>query len=155
MQLLFLRKQEVPGFDTWLKKSRDQSICPEIQNELLQIMGLSVLRKVAGRLPGQYYTIMADETTDISNTEQLVLCLRFVDNQLVSHEEFIGLHSMDDTTSESITRTIEDILLRLSLPLENCLGQCYDRASSMADCNTGVSTNLLAKEGEHYIHVVF
>ena len=84
-------------------------ICAEIQNELLQIMGLSVLRKVAGRLAGQYYTIMADETTDISNTEQLVLCLRFVDDQLVSHEEFIGLHSMDDTTAECITRTIEDI----------------------------------------------
>ena len=115
-------------------------------------MGLSILRKVAGRLPGQYYTIMADEMTDVSNTEKLVLCLRFVDNQ--EFEEFIGLHSMDDTTAESITRTIEDILLRLSLPLENCLGQCYDRASSMADCKTGVSTNLLAKEGEHYIHVV-
>ena len=66
-------------------------------------MGLSVLRKVAGRLPGQYYTIMADETTDVSITEKLVLCLRFVNNQLVSHEEFIGLHSMDDTTAESIT----------------------------------------------------
>ena len=146
MQLLLLRKQEVPGFDTWLQKSRDRFICPEIQNELLQIMGLSVLRKVAGRLAGQYYTIMADETTDISNTEQLVLCLRFVDDQLVSHEEFIGLHSMDDTTAERITRTIEDILLRLSLPLENCRGQCYDGASSMAGCKTGVSTNLLAKE---------
>ena len=76
------------------------------------------------------------------NTEQLVLCLRFVDDQLVSHEEFIGLHSMYDTTAERITRTIEDILLRLSLPLENCRGQCYDGASSMAGCKTGVSTNL-------------
>ena len=52
----------VPGFDTWLKKSWDRFICPEIQNELLQIMRLWVLRKVAGRLAGQYYTIMADET---------------------------------------------------------------------------------------------
>ena len=24
MQMLFLRKQEVPGFDTWLQKSRDR-----------------------------------------------------------------------------------------------------------------------------------
>ena len=127
-------------------KTRDRFICAEIQNELLKIMGLSVLRKVAGRLAGQYYTIMVDETTYISNTEQLVLCLRFVDDQHVSHEEFIGLHSMDDTTAERITRTIEDILLRLSLPLENCRGQCYDGASSMAGCKTGVSTNLLAKE---------
>ena len=69
---------------------------------------------------------------------QNVLCLRFVDDQLVSHEEFIGLHSMDDITAEHITRTI---LLRLSLPLENYCGQCYDGASSMAGCKTGASTS--------------
>ena len=47
---------------------------------------------------------------------------------------------------EHITRTIEDILLRLSLPLQNCRGQCFDGASSMAGCRNGVSTKLLAKE---------
>ena len=47
---------------------------------------------------------------------------------------------------EHITRTIEDILLRLSLSLQNCRGQCFDGASSMAGCRNGVSTKLLAKE---------
>ena len=52
----------------------------------------------------------------------------------------------DCISAEHITRTIEEILLRLSLPLQNCHGQCYDGASSMAVCRTGVSTELLAKE---------
>ena len=89
---------------------------------------------------------MVDETTDISNTEQLVFCIRHVDDQLNTHEEFIGLHSLESTTAQNIFHTIEDILLRLSLQLENCRGQCYDGASSMAGCKTGVATTLLRKE---------
>lgn len=83
-------------------------------------MALSVLRKIASRLAGKYYSIMVDESTDVSNTEQLVFCIRYVDDRLMSHEEFIGLYSMDSTSADCITRTIEDILLRLSLPLESC-----------------------------------
>ena len=50
---------------------------------------------------------------------------------------------MDSISAESIIRTIEDILLRLSLSLQNCRGQW---ASSMAGCKTGVSTTILRKE---------
>ena len=145
MRLLLLRKNEIPNLDAWLQKSRDRFTCPEIQNEFLQIMAHSVLRNIAAQLSGRYYSIMVDRTTDVSNNE-LVFCVRYVDNKLISHEEFIGLHSMDCISAEHITRTIEDILLRLSLPLQNCRGQCFDGASSMAGCRNGVSTKLLAKE---------
>ena len=53
---------------------------------------------------------MVDETTDISNREQLFFCIRYVDEQLNSHEEFIGLHSLETTTSQSLVKTIDDIL---------------------------------------------
>ena len=89
---------------------------------------------------------MVDETTDVSNTEQLVFCIRYVNGQLNTHEEFIGLHSLESTSAQSITHTIQDLLLRLSLQLENCRGQCYDGASAMAGCRTGVATTLLQKE---------
>ena len=96
---------------------------------------------------------MVDETRDASNTEQLVFCLRYVDVQLLRHEEFIGLHGMESTTAQSITRIKEDILLNLLLKFEDCRGQCYDGESSMAGCNTGVATNILAKEPRAlYIH---
>ena len=96
---------------------------------------------------------MVNETRGVLSTKQLVFCLRYVDDQLLCHEEFIGLHGMESTTAQSITRIIEDILLHLSLKLEGCQGQCYDRASSMAGCKTGVATNILAKEPRAlYIH---
>ena len=37
-------------------------------------------------------SIMADETTDQSNCEQVVIVLRHVDDALNVHEEFIGLY---------------------------------------------------------------
>ena len=34
---------------------------------------------------------MVDETTDLSNTEQMVLCQRYVDDSFEVHEELIGV----------------------------------------------------------------
>ena len=146
MQLLHLRKDDVPNLDAWLHRSQDRFTSPAIQNELLEIMAMTILKKLANNLAGRQFVIMVDETTDISNTEQLVLCLRYVDDQLNSHEEFIGLHSLESTTALSITYTIEDILVRLSLQLVNCRGQCYDGVSAMAGCKTGVATTIRQKE---------
>ena len=54
-------------------------------------MALHILRGIASDLSGKWYTIMVDETTDLSNTEQMVLCIRHGDNNLEVHEELIGL----------------------------------------------------------------
>ena len=36
-----------------------------------------------------YYSIMTDETTDIINKEQFVICICWVDNDLNANEDFI------------------------------------------------------------------
>ena len=45
-----------------------------MQNEILEIMASTILRKIARKLAGELFSIMVDETTDISNAEQLVFC---------------------------------------------------------------------------------
>ena len=46
------------------------------QNEILQIMALKVLHGIANNIAESgYYSIMADESTDASNIEQLVICI--------------------------------------------------------------------------------
>ena len=39
---------------------------------------------------------MADESSDISNVHQFVICIHWVDNMLEPHEEFIGLSYSKD-----------------------------------------------------------
>ena len=49
----------------------------EVQNELLSIMALQVLRKIMGNIQeAVYFTVIIDETTDESNREQVVFVHR-------------------------------------------------------------------------------
>ncbi|KAI6655415.1 Zinc finger MYM-type protein 1-like [Oopsacas minuta] len=97
---------------------------------------------------------MVDETTDLSNTEQMVLCLRHVDDDLNVHEELIGLYSLESTSVDNIMLTIQDILLRLNLSINNCRGQCYDGASNMSGIRSGVATKVSSLEPRVSIPIV-
>ena len=49
------------------------------------------------------FSLMADECVDVSNKEQLVICLRWVDHCLDVHEDFLGLYHIPDTSANTIT----------------------------------------------------
>ena len=53
------------------------------------------------------YTIMADESSDVSNKEQLVFCVRWVDAHAFVHEDFIGMHPMKGTDADQIVALIK------------------------------------------------
>ena len=59
------------------------------------------------------------------------MCLRYVDTDLLVHEDFMGLYEATSTTGENIARVILDILFRLNLPILGLRGQAYDGASNM------------------------
>ena len=75
---------------------------------------------------------MADECADVTNEEQLVICFRWVDENLEVHEDFVGLHPLNDTKAETIVKVILDTIQRMSLKIENARGQYYDGASAVA-----------------------
>lgn len=39
-----------------------------------------------------FLTLMADETTDISHREQLIICLQYINDQFVHHGIFVGFY---------------------------------------------------------------
>ena len=96
-RLLLLRGEDVPIIRPMLEKAQMKFTSPEIQNEILKIMATSILRKIQANLQLGYFTVMIDETTDLSNTEQVVLVFRWVDSALSVHEEFIGLYQTKST----------------------------------------------------------
>ena len=53
---------------------------------------MHVLRKIITSLQSVKYTIMVDETTDVSTVEQVVLVYRWVDSSLQVHEDFVGMY---------------------------------------------------------------
>ena len=101
--------------------------------EMLKVMTLEVLRYVAASLHrSPFYSIMAHETTDSSTLEQVVICLRWVDNSLNAHNEFIGVQQVDKIDAATITFTIKDVLQRMNLRLTRARGQCYEGCSTLS-----------------------
>ncbi len=88
---------------------------------------------------------MIDETTDCSNSEQVVICCWWIDNSLEAHEEFMRLYQVGSTQASVLEHVIKDFLLRLNLSITKLRGQCYDGASSMCGLKNGVATQI-AKE---------
>ena len=78
---------------------------------------------------------------DLSGKEQLCLCIRWVDCYYKILEDFIGFSQVDATDANTLTSTIKDIIIRISLPLSKCVGQAYDGTSNMSGRLNGVSTD--------------
>ena len=78
-----------------------------------------------------WFAILADETADITNSEQLSISIKWVNESYGVCGDFIGLVHVPRITSDVITGAIKDVLFRCSLPQVQCRGQCYDGASNM------------------------
>ena len=75
----------------------------DTQNEILDIMAAHVLRKKLSDIQErQFYSMMADEYTDVSNLEQLSFCVRTVDNDFEVKEDFLGFYELTNIKSETI-----------------------------------------------------
>ena len=66
---------------------------------------------------------MAEETTEASNREQLVMVLRHVDATLTPLEEFISLGRLTKIDSDTLTQYIQDCLVRSNVSINNCRRQ--------------------------------
>ena len=147
IQLLKLSGLDDPRIDSWLSKKISKYTSHIIQNEILKAMYLNIIRKIASQIQeSDLFCIMCDECCDVSNREQLVICIRWVDSKLQAHEEFIGMYVLSDIKSNTIVAVVKDTLTMLNLSLKKCQGQCYDGASNMTGSRNGVATQICVEE---------
>jgi len=141
-QLLILRSVDQTNICDWLaKKVGDKYTSPKVQNEILALMSQAVLIQQA-----EFFTIMTDECVGGANIEQLVICFRYIDENVDVHEEFIRLYEWPSILANTIVAHLQDVMLRLNLQLPCCRGQCYDSGSNMAGCKSIVKTQILQLE---------
>lgn len=118
-----------------------------IQDELLEIsttLALEVIRDKVQMSP--CFAIMADETRDISGSEQLSVFLRYTRGADVI-ERFIEFLHLEEFNAEAISRGMLELLCRTGVDVSKCIGQSYDGASVMAGKASGVQSrfqNLVA-----------
>ena len=106
-----------------------------IQNQLVDVLCHQIRQKILDKVKrATWYTVIADEVTDISNKEQLSLVLRYVDpdtNQV--QEDLISFFECDEgITGRCLAKKITDSLESFGLDLGKLRGQSYDGAGNMA-----------------------
>ena len=81
---------------------------------------------------------MADETADVSNKKQL--CIRWVDDCFVIHENFIEMHPLERANPDQVVGILKNALPRINLNIQLAGGQFYDGAATKAGEKAGVTT---------------
>ena len=115
--------QKIPSNATYLS--------PEIQNELLQVMGDILRHQIQEEV----------NKVDISKTEQMAIVLCYVSDATVD-EHFLCFVYAKELNAESLTKYICDTLTSMCIPITNCISQGYDGASVMSGSCTGVQTRI-------------
>lgn len=112
-----------------------------IQNEMISCCGEYISQSIIKEIKESgMFSVLADEGKDVSNKEQMVLVVRFVDSQREIREEFLRfLHCDAGTSGQAISNQILSLVRDLGLDMENCRGQGYDGSGNMAGKHIGAA----------------
>lgn len=119
-----------------------------IQNQLIDILGNQIRDKILNRVKeAGWFTVVADEVTDLSNEEILSIVLRYVDpNSALVREDFVSFLECDTgITGHCLADKIMGCLQMFGLDLLKLRGQSYDGAGNMAGPVNGTAAVISAK----------
>ncbi|XP_011407314.1 PREDICTED: uncharacterized protein LOC105314697, partial [Amphimedon queenslandica] len=103
-------------------------------------MALNLLRNLLAEIrQSQWFALIFDETRDQSGLGQLCISIWWADQSYTVSEDIIGMMEMQQTDALTISNALKDVLLRCSLPRQQCRGRSYDGASNMAGHLYGVA----------------
>ncbi|XP_067119560.1 52 kDa repressor of the inhibitor of the protein kinase-like [Centruroides vittatus] len=117
---------------------------PQIQNEIIGLCG-DVIRDITTDVKkGCAYSILANESSDISGKDKLSIGVRFFDEEKMTvREEFLGFVEVTDIDAKSVASAINNFAEKVGLDPKKCVG--YDGCSTVAGNNGGVQKVLREK----------
>jgi len=92
----------MPKNCTWRSKT--------IQNQIINIFEEYILEAIVEEVnKRKFFSVMADEATDVSNKEQMAIVIRYLSENLQVEEKFVGfIHCKNGTSGEALARLIEN-----------------------------------------------
>ena len=112
-------------------------------DEFLSIAGEVVKLDIVNKIQmSPCFSIICDETTDISTTKQLIVYVKAITNNANVETFFLALKELSNADANSITLKLQETLEENGLDLSNCCALGSDGASVMTGIHTGVSAQL-------------
>lgn len=127
----------------------------QIQNEIINLCGQQVQDNIVTSCRDSvYFSILVDESADISNTEQVAICLRYARSPNFTIEEnFVCFADTSETTGDVLSGIICNKMRDLNLDMSNLVGQGYDGAANMSGHVRGVQARIQEEyPGAVYVH---
>lgn len=126
-----------------------------IQNEIIDTAGSLVCKQLVDKINrSKFFSVLADETADISGTEQFALCVRYVDtekNVFVIREDFLRFVPVHDLRGLALADVLKQNIHDLGLNLNNVRGLGFDGAANMSGAFNGCA----AKFQETYPQAIY
>ena len=128
-------------------------IYPKFQSFIVTTTSIETCNAIVTCLGDAPFSVLIDESRDISTNEQMVVVLRFVDKKGHVVKHLLGFERVTNTSALSLKAVIEDLFARHGLSLSRLRKQGYDGASNMRSEFNGLKT-LILKENEYayYVH---
>eukprot|EP00112_Aurelia_sp_Birch-Aquarium-sp1_P013364 Seg2834.3 transcript_id=Seg2834.3/GoldUCD/mRNA.D3Y31 product="52 kDa repressor of the inhibitor of the protein kinase" protein_id=Seg2834.3/GoldUCD/D3Y31 len=115
-----------------------------IQNEMIDCCSKLISNSLVAEIKkAKVFSVLPDEAKDVSNHEQMVLVVRFVDEEHRIREEFLKfIHCDAGTSGEALANEILSHVRDLGLDMDNCRGQGYDGSGNIAGKNKGTARRI-------------
>lgn len=118
-------------------------LSPLLQNEIISSCNNVIKGKLVEEINNAiYFSVLADETSDISNMEQISICIRYVSVEEGHHivkEQFLQFVPTTEYTGKALANKILESLESYGLNLKGLRGQGYDGAAAMSGQYNGVN----------------
>lgn len=117
-----------------------------IQNELIDCISDYINDYLKNEINDtSFFSVEVDDTTDITQTSQCSIIVRYVNSEGFIVERFLGFHDVSaDRTSEKLFRMLDTILDQFKYH-NKLIAQCYDGASVMAGHLNGLQKRIKEK----------
>ena len=120
--------------------------------DFVEALGTWVDESLLARLQNaRYFSLLADECTDITTIEELSVVCRWVENGLPV-EHFIEIIPLKKADAQTIYATLVDYLKVKGVQISKLIGMGFDGAATFSGKHKGVQT-LLKSNSPHFIFV--
>ncbi|KAK9075908.1 hypothetical protein SSX86_004238 [Deinandra increscens subsp. villosa] len=153
LELLGRQSEELGNVILGNAPGNSKMTSPTIQLDIKHCFGEEVLKQIFEDLGDDVFSLLVDESSDVSKKEQMAVVIRYVDKYGIVKERFIGLVHVTDTSALSLKSAIDDLFSRYGLSLSKLRGQGYDGASNMAGEFNGLRALILKENpSAFYVH---
>ncbi|XP_021769839.1 zinc finger MYM-type protein 1-like [Chenopodium quinoa] len=124
-----------------------------IQKDIINACAKETTKTILEELGDGFFSILVDESADVTEKEQTAVCLRYVNKMGEVCERFLCVVHVPNTTSLTLKNAIESIIMEHSLTFSRVRGQGYDGASNMQGSINGIKTLILNEcKQAYFVH---